>query len=715
VVALGDDRATTQLLVVDDDDAMRHLLRRHLEQAGHVVVEAADLASAVELLTRARFDLVLVDLHLGSRSGLELFDARGVEMPATIVLSGAGDDTAMQRAYELGACDFLQKPLSGIALRHRVRIALSARQTMRDLERSKTRLASAQRLANVGSFEIDLSSGIVSCSDEARRIWGLPEGVVETRVEALAQIVAASERDQWSDWLLRGASGAACAPVEHRLVRFDATERRVRLQVERRVQAGSTILFGIVHDVTDLHGSEELAGHARHDELTGLGNRQQFLKDVERAILTAKESGHPLAVLVLDLDRFRDVNDSLGNAAGDHLLVSVATRLRERLRRSDVLARPARAVRPDSPTLRQGGDVFLVLCEALSDPRGAATIARRLLDALELPFLIGGREVYVTSSIGIAVGPKDDARPEQLLRCAEAAMFHAKTQGRASFSFYAPEMNHLAEQRIELETRLHQALERKEIEVWYQPRLRLSDLRIIGVEALVRWRHPELGLVSPEIFIPVAEKSGLIVRLGRFVLREACEQAHSWHGAGFAGLKVAVNVSAEQFRDDDLTASVAQVLTDTWLPPQCLELELTETILMRDIERTTRVLREIRGRGVQIAVDDFGIGYSSLNYLRSFPIDYLKIDRSFLRDVKTDPDDAAIAATIILMAHSLRLSVVAEGVENDAQVRFLREKRCDEVQGFLFGRPAPAAEVTGLLEAQLVAPQPPLPAAPPSR
>jgi diguanylate cyclase (GGDEF)-like protein len=703
---MGVDRDTAQLLVVDDDDAMRRLLRRQLDGEGHAIVDCGDHATARAHLKRKRFDLVLLDLHLGGESGLSLFETPGLEMPSTIILSGAGDDDAIRRAYELGAVDFLQKPLSGIVLKYRVLHALNARRIVRELERNRTRLAHAQRLARLGSFEIDLAADTVVFSDEARRIWGLPEGTQETSVEALAQIVSAPERDAWSDWLLRAATGISADPSEHRLVRFDQTERVVRMQLERSSESGSVSLLGVVHDVTDRRRVEdELAYQARHDDLTGLDNRQKFLEGVERAIASGKKSGRAVAVLYLDLDRFKDVNESLGHAAGDHLLVTVAARLRERVRTSDVIARPARGG-PEvaTPIARHGGDEFLVLIEGLADARDAAKIARRMLDALEQPFLIGGREVYVTSSIGIATWPGDDAEPEHLLRCAEAAMYHAKQQGRAGFAFFSPEMNRSADQRIELEARLHHALERNELEVWYQPRVRLADSHVIGMEALLRWRHPELGLVSPGVFIPVAEKTGLILRLGRFVLREACAQTRRWQNQGFAGLKIAVNLSAEQFRDDELATSVVQILADTWLPAQCLELELTETILMRDIERTTRVLKEIKSRGVQVAVDDFGIGYSSLNYLRSFPIDYLKIDRAFVRELTTNAHDAAITAAIIAMAHSLHLGVVAEGIEEEAQLEFLRGQRCDEVQGFLFGHPAPPAEITRLLEAQLVHP-----------
>jgi len=711
---MGVERETTQLLVVDDDDAMRRLLRRQLDGEGHALADCADLAGARRLLGERRFDLVLLDLHLGGECGLALLEKPGLELPPAIILSGAGDDEAIRRSYELGAVDFLQKPVSGVVLKYRVLHALNVRRMVRELEQSRTCLARAQRLARVGSFEIDLATDTVELSDEARRIWGLPEGSQQTSVEALAQVVAAPERDAWSDWLLRAATGQPVDPAEHRLVRFDQTERVVRMQVEKRSEAGSANLFGVAHDVTDRrHAEDELAYQARHDELTGLGNRQQFLEGLGRAIAAAKESRRSVAVLFLDLDRFKDVNESLGHAAGDHLLVTVAARLRERLRTSDVLARPAREGEPVPPIARHGGDEFLLLIEGLADPRDAAKIARRMIDALEQPFLIGGREVYVTSSIGIAAWPDDDAQPEHLLRCAEAAMYHAKQQGRARFAFFSPDMNRSAEQRIELEARLHHALERNELEVWYQPRVRLADGHVIGMEALLRWRHPELGLVSPGVFIPVAEKTGLILRLGRFVLREACAQTRRWHGQGFAGLKIAVNLSAEQFRDDELANSVVQILADTWLPAPCLELELTETILMRDIERTSRVLKEIKSRGVQVAVDDFGIGYSSLNYLRSFPIDSLKIDRAFVRELTTNAHDAAITCAIIAMAHSLHLGVVAEGVEEEAQVEFLRRERCDEVQGFLFGHPAPPAEITRLLEAQLVHPMvPPAPVAP---
>jgi diguanylate cyclase (GGDEF)-like protein len=382
--------------------------------------------------------------------------------------------------------------------------------------------------------------------------------------------------------------------------------------------------------------------------------------------------------MFLDLDHFKAVNDSLGHAGGDELLKGVARRIQGCVRESDTVA-------------RLGGDEFAIVLEDLSDAQG-------ILRALSEPFVLDGHEILITASIGIAVRPPSAG--EELLKDADTAMHRAKERGRNSYEFFTQEMNVQALERLTLQNMLRRGLEREEFWLCYQPQVDLATGGVVGVEALLRWHRPDLGVVSPATFVPVLEESGLIVPVGEWVLRTACRQTRTWQESGAGRLRVAVNLSARQFGREDLVGTVARVLEETGLDPRCLEMEITESLLMEDIEGSSRTLDELKRvvGGVRVSIDDFGTGYSSLSYLKSFPIDLLKIDRSFVRDLATDPDDAAITTAIIGLAHNLRLEVIAEGVETEEQLVFLRNKRCDGVQGYYFGRPMPAEDLALLLE-----------------
>jgi diguanylate cyclase (GGDEF)-like protein len=388
-----------------------------------------------------------------------------------------------------------------------------------------------------------------------------------------------------------------------------------------------------------------------------------------------------LAVLFIDLDNFKHINDSLGHDSGDLLLTLAASRLSDSVNEGDTVT-------------RQGGDEFVLI---LSEDGEVQVVTQKILEAMSEPFDINGHELRITCSIGIACYPKDGEDQQTLLKNADAAMYRAKELGRNNAQYYASGMNVKAMERLELENGLYHALARNEFLLHYQPQLDLRTGEIVGMEALVRWQHPERGLVSPAIFIPVAEDSGLIVSLGEWVLRTACTQNKAWQRAGLKPISVAVNLSALQFRQSDLVERVADILRETELDPTCLELELTESLVMQDVEKTIATLSRLKAMGIKLSIDDFGTGYSSLSYLKRFPIDTLKIDQSFVRDITTDPDDAAIAKSIISMAHDMQLRVIAEGVETEAQKSFLSLRRCDEIQGYLFSKPVPAVEFEKLL------------------
>ncbi len=434
----------------------------------------------------------------------------------------------------------------------------------------------------------------------------------------------------------------------------------------------------------ELRDNERRFDHmAHHDALTGLANRRLFTAHLDHALVTARREGTRLAVMFLDLDRFKTVNDSLGHETGDKLLVEVGKRLAEAVRQTDTLA-------------RMGGDEFAVMVERVDDDLQISNLAERVLRLLEPPVRIGEFELKAAASIGIAVAFSDGTTSDELLKNADTAMYRAKERGRGRFEYYMPELNARAQVRLLLESSIARAIERDELELYYQPQVALADGSLHGAEALLRWNHSELGTVSPAEFIPIAEESGLIVRIGEWVLREACRQARVWHDMGYGHFTIAVNLSARQFRDGALMEKVRNALAEAGLPARCLELELTESLVMDHPEESIELLRDFHDLGIQTSIDDFGTGYSSLNYLRRFPIHRLKIDRSFVSDVD-DPDDARIVSTIINLAHGLELEVVAEGIEETAQLEFLRRRGCALGQGYLFSPPLPAEAFTRLL------------------
>jgi diguanylate cyclase (GGDEF)-like protein len=430
--------------------------------------------------------------------------------------------------------------------------------------------------------------------------------------------------------------------------------------------------------------AEKMAHQAYHDALTGLPNRALINDRLIVALAHSLREKSRLALLFLDLDRFKVINDSLGHDVGDQLLAEVGRRLQE-------------CVRGDDTVARFGGDEFMVLLSWIREPADAGRVAQKIIDRLAEPFRCSRHELYVTTSIGISIYPDDGSDTTVLMRNADASMYRAKERGRNNYQFWSADMEGGSHRRLTLENDLRKALERDELELHYQPKIDVASGAIVGVEALLRWRHAGLGTVPPDQFIPLAEETGLIVPLGEWVVQKACVQARAWREAGFPELTVAVNLSACQFRRNHMPGVVVRALEATGLTPAGLELEITESVFMLSTDTTQRALKTLRDMGVRFAIDDFGTGYSSLGYLRRFPVDIVKIDRSFVSALPTEAGDASIAAAIIAMAHSLQLTVVAEGVENEAQLGFLRAEGCDQVQGYLFSRPLPAADIAPLL------------------
>ena len=463
--------------------------------------------------------------------------------------------------------------------------------------------------------------------------------------------------------------------------------QRVEVQYLPQVAEDGTVLghFGIVQDITDRKRNEALLRYlASHDQLTQLPNRSRFLEQLTSEIARATRYEYKIGVLFIDLDRFKNVNDTLGHDFGDSLLVAVAQRFRDTLREVDMVA-------------RLGGDEFTAILSEIKSPQEAAASAQRLLNALAEPIEINGQEIFAGASIGISIFPDNGTDTKSLLRNADIAMYRAKEMGRNTFQFFSQETTTSSVERLQLETHLRRAAERGEFILHFQPIVDIESNQIVGMESLVRWNRPDTGLVSPATFIPLAEETGLIVPIGDWVLDAACRQLRSLHDSGHAGLRIAVNLSPKQFRRRDMAQTIADTLARTGLAANHLELEITESSVMENPEAAVRTLHALKEMGVHLSVDDFGTGYSSLSQLKRCPIGTLKIDQSFVRDLPGDEDNAAIASAIIAMGQRLRLTLVAEGVETPEQLAFLRERGCRYVQGFLFSRPVPADQLSLLL------------------
>jgi diguanylate cyclase (GGDEF)-like protein/PAS domain S-box-containing protein len=483
--------------------------------------------------------------------------------------------------------------------------------------------------------------------------------------------------------MARQQGRAVSERYEFKVLTKHGEERWVDFTAALTEFGGQPAALGTAFDITDRKLAQELIHHqAYHDALTGLPNRMLLADRLNLALAHAHRQQGSLAVMFLDLDHFKLVNDTLGHSLGDRLLTALAERLKACVREDDTVA-------------RVGGDEFVLLLPGISRGEDAAKIAQKVLDYVSKPLLLDGHELFVTTSVGIGMYPSDGEETESLLKNADSAMYRAKEMGRNNYQLFTPAMNARAVLRLSLESGLRRGLERGEFALYYQPIVTLGSRSIAGVESLVRWRHPERGLIEPADFIPLAEDSRLILPLGQWVLEQACLQMRLWREAGLAPLRIAVNLSARQFQQRDLIRTVHQALKEARLSPASLELEITESAAMQNVDLTVGMLYGLREMGVRIAMDDFGTGHSSLSYLKRFPIDAIKIDQSFIRDMTVDPYDAAIVSGVVDMAHSLKLRVVAEGVESEEQAAFLRGLRCDEMQGYLFARPLPAE---GLLE-----------------
>ena len=730
------------VLVADDDPVMRLLMLEMLAQVGLDAIEAEDGRQAVQLARERRPDLILMDVEMPHMDGFAACRAiRQEEAGATLVpivmVTGGDDVEAVTSAYEAGATDFVSKPINWPILGHRVLYVLRASDAI-----ARLRIADAQNRAVLAAipdtffrmdrdgFYLDYEPGHERPGHERPgQARALPDAPGNGRLslerppragrsqdnapfssercigrhisEVLPPPIAARVLDKLGE-VLRTQE---IRSVEYELIRFGTVQHFEA----RLVATGPSEVLGLVRDISERKRTEEQIRRLAYcDSLTGIPNRQAFLENLERELQRSKIGNKKFAVLFMDLDAFKRINDTLGHNVGDHLLKIVSERLRETIRPSDLVSRgeavsddmadtAAEAALSSSNLARLGGDEFTILIPDLERVEHALNVAHRVKEAMRRPFLIEGHEIFVTASIGISLFPEDGDDCNSLLKYADTAMYHAKNCGKNNAKLYSSSLTMQIMSHVKLEVGLRRALQNDELYLLYQPQLDVRSSEIVGVEALVRWRHPERGVISPTEFIPLAEETGLIVPIGEWVLRTACNQARAWQGQNRRALRMAVNLSAKQFKDENLSQIVLSALDETGLDPKLLELELTEGTLMDDAKATLSTLERLRAIGVYLSIDDFGTGYSSMNYLKRFDVRALKIDRSFICGLPQDSENAAITRAIIAMAHGLKMAVVAEGVETDEQLVLLEEYGCDMVQGYFLGRPSSAEAITQML------------------
>jgi diguanylate cyclase (GGDEF)-like protein/PAS domain S-box-containing protein len=694
------------VLIVDDDMAERLLMREALHGNSLVVEEAENGEEALAVFERCSPDLVLMDVKMPKMDGFtacaEMRKLAGGQYAVIVLVTGLEDFESIRRAFDVGATDFVTKPVNWPLLSHRVRYLLRAGKAFRNLRQSEKRLSIAQNIASLGNWDWDIDKNSVFCSAQMYRIFDLSSEEHPAKYETFLERVHPDERASVKDLVRKALHAKKPYSIDYRIVLPGGVCRNVHEQADvvHDEKGNPVSMHGTVQDITErINAEEKIRFLAYYDGLTGLPNRQLFLEHFNQALYAAQRDGSKVALLYLDLDRFKRINDTLGHSAGDILLKEISICLADNIRSADIVAKACLPCKPGVTLSRLGGDEFAILLSRLAEEEHAGRVAQRILDLLSLPIMIAGQEVYISGSIGITLFPSDGEDADTLLRNADVAMYHAKESGRNSFQFFSAQMNQRAMEKLSIETDLKKALERNELLLYYQPQIDLQTGKVVGVEALIRWQHPRLGMVSPGMFIPIAEESGLIVDIGQWVLLEACRQAMLWQQAGFAPVRMGVNISSLQFKQQNLASLVRRVLQETGFDARYLDLELTESAIMQNVSQINDTLIELKEIGVNLSVDDFGTGYSSMSYLKRFPLDTLKIDRSFVMDITTDANDAAIIKAIIVLAKSLGLKTIAEGVETSEQLAFLQEQRCDEMQGFFISRPLPDREVERFLVA----------------
>ena len=685
------------VVLVEDNLGDARLLREMFNEPGLVAAELVHverMSEAERYLAKNASSLILLDLGLPDAHGLEAVRRAhdAAQHVPLVVISGMDDESMALQALQQGAQDYLIKgQFEPRELQRSLRYAIERKHIEETLFSEKERAQATLRCIGDAVVSTDILGNITFLNLVAEEMtgWTLQEATGRPLGEVFF-IVDATTRETVPNPLERAVAHHQTEhlPQNCVLIRRDGVEIPVEdsaspIRDHDGLSIGAVLVFRNVNAAREM--AREMSYAAALDHLTGLPNRLLLNERIQQAIALATRHSYKVAILYLDLDGFKHINDSLGHSMGDKVLQSVAKRLLTCVRAPDTVS-------------RQGGDEFLVLLSEVEHPDGSVIVAKRMLNEIAKVHTIDERDLHLDVSIGVSVFPDDGLDAETLIKCADIAMYQAKESGRKSYKFFTPAMNARAMERQSIEENLRRALDRREFEVHYQPKVDLRDGTITGAEALLRWMHPTLGSIPPSQFIPVAEDCGLILPIGTWVLREACAQAQAWACDGLSKINMAVNVSALQFRDPHFLMDVFTTLSETGLDPRNLELEVTEGILMKRAEFSTSILKALRDKGLRVAIDDFGMGYSSLSYLRKFPLDTLKIDQSFIRQMTTESDDSTIVRAIISIGQNLKLRVIAEGIETAKELTFLQAYQCMEGQGYHFSHPVPANDFAELLK-----------------
>lgn len=692
------ERDPTTVLVVDDDPGVHIMAHESLDAPHLCIADAYNGLEAVALVESLVPDIILLDVVMPGMNGFQACSAiRRTEVGRHIpilMMTGLDDNECIDRAYGAGATDFVTKPINYSLLRHRLRYMLRAQSTSQQLRASETRLAEAQQIARLTHYTLDPIRDRLSWSATARAVLELGPDELPVNCASLYRIVHPDDRSELEGTIRRTVRTGEPYTLEHRILSANENTRVVQQQgVAERDQDGQVCrIVATVQDVSERKRTEEeIYRLAYFDDLTGLPNRAYLKKRLYHSLHLAQERDEEFSLLTIGLDHFRRINDTLGHNAGDLLLKSLAQLFQDSA--SSVL-RSGETAASKPMIARTGGDEFSLLLYGVANGEAGERVAADIMTRLEHPIHVEDNEVFVTAGLGIVHYPDDGDNMETLLRKAEAAMHHAKLHGLGHCSSYSNTINISVMRKMSLENKLRQALDRDEFALEYQPKMGRDASTVVGLEALLRWRNEDIGRISPDEFVPLAEETGLIVPIGEWVLRTACQQFVEWREQGIELPHVAVNLSPRQFMASNLVDGVSRVLGETGMAAHHLELEVTEGTFLSDARAGERILRRLKDMGVRLALDDFGTGYSSLSYLKRFPFDTLKIDRSFIQDICFDTESATIVKAIIAMCRSLNLRVVAEGVENDHQLSYLRRHGCDEIQGYFYSKPLPGELVS---------------------
>jgi diguanylate cyclase (GGDEF)-like protein len=734
------DPTVTKILIIGDDLAIREVIDDYLASKGFITLQATDSKAGLTLIVSECPDLILLDLRLPGLEALELLNhiKRDTPQIPVIIVSGQGTVENASAALRMGAWDYITKPIFDLQVldiavhnvlerargwqgkrgpgqnlikerpKEKSDLELRCQELEKAYQKLNRTMEERSRAERSIQQERSFIQTIIDGVRDPAKIISPDFGVLMMNQAAVALLPSSYvNQDKLTCYQSYRQSDKPCAGEDHRCmlqevlqsgksisvlhrdILADGKERLCSIEASPLWNAdGSPYgILEVIRNITaDLNFEDQLLDHrerlfhlVHHDTLTNLPNRLLLLDRLSRMILKAKRNRSYVAVLFLDLDRFKKINETLGHDIGDQLLQAVAERLQNCVRKSDTVA-------------RLGGDEFAVLLDDLHDVKFVVMIGRKILQVISKPIMIQDYELYITGSIGISLFPDDSEDVDDLLRCADTALYRAKDAGKNNYQYYTTDMNARAFEFLLLESGLRKALDNNEFVLYYQPLFNLKTSRLIGMEALLRWQHPEKGMIAPGDFIPLAEETGLIEPIGEWVLRTACTQNKQWQDEGYSQVKVLVNMSARQFCKKNITELIGDILLETGLSPDYLGIEITESVIMQNVKSTITKLKQMRKMGISLSLDDFGTGYSSLSYLKLFPVDNLKIDRSFVFNITSDPTDAAIAASVILLAHSMNIEVVAEGVETEEQLEVLRRQGCDHVQGFLFSQPLAAED-----------------------